>query len=128
MPIIPGLGAGATETTLAAGGTNKTLKRAVVSLSATGDVIAAVPTKLLKIYHYAIQARSDTSTVQFRDGAAGSFLGLRWGLNAREGASGAGVDAARFLFATTAGNALQAVITGGNPVDIEVSYWDDDAS
>ncbi len=108
--------------------TGKTLKRAVVTLNATGDVIAAVGAKRLKVYQYALQSRNDTMTVQFRDGAAGSFLGLRWGLNAREGASGAATDPARYLFATTAGQALQAVIGGAGNIDIEISYWDDDAT
>lgn len=111
-----------------AGGTTKTLKRAVVALTATGDVIAAVSTKRLKIYQYALQSRTNNMTSQFRDGAAGALLGLRWGFNQREGASSGAVDPATWLFQTTAGNALQAVITGSGTVDIEVSYWDDDTT
>ena len=108
------------------GGSGKTLKRAVVALTATGDVIVAVSTKRLKVFHYAVQSRADGMTVQFRDGAAGALLGLRWGLNNREGAVGGAVNPPAFLFATIAGNALQAVISGTGTVDIEVTYWDDD--
>lgn len=108
--------------------TGQTLKRAVVALSATWDVIAAVPTKKLKVYQYAVQSRADNMTAQFRDGAAGSLLGLRWGINSREGATSAPINPPATLFATTAGNALQAVISGSGTVDIEVSYWDDDVT
>lgn len=109
------------------GGAGKTLKRAVVSLAATGDVVAAVPTKRIKVYQYALQSRADSLTAQFRDGGAGAFLGLRWGINTREGAQGGAVNPPAFVLATTAGNSLQIVIAGGT-VDVEVSYWDDDAA
>lgn len=106
---------------------NKTLKRKVVALTVTGEVIALVATKKLKIFSYAIQSRNDSMTVQFRDGTAGNLIGLRWTLNAREGAVGPATDPPTFLFNTTAGNNLQAVITGTGTIDIEVSYFDDDS-
>jgi hypothetical protein len=49
------------------------LKREVVSLSATGDVVAAVPTRKIKAYAWALQSRDNGMTVQLRDGAAGPF-------------------------------------------------------
>jgi hypothetical protein len=52
---------------------------------------------------------------------------LRWTLDAREGAVGHAINPPDFLFATTAGNALRAVITGTGTIDIEVSYWDIDS-
>lgn len=114
--------------TVTNGGSGKTLKRAVVALTATGDVIAAVTSKKLKIYAFEIQSRNDTMTVQFRDGASGSTLGLRWGLNTRELAISGVTNPPTFLFTTSAGTALQAVITGTGTIDIATSYWDDDAS
>ncbi len=109
-------------------GAGKTLKRAVVALTATGDVVAAVASKRITVYTFAMQSRNDGMTVQFRDGSAGSMLGLRWGLNTREGVVGSAVNPPAFLFATTAGNALRAEVSGSGTVDIEVSYWDDDGS
>lgn len=110
------------------GGSGKTLKRAVVALTATGDVVAAVAGRRIKVYAWEIQSRNDTMTVQFRDGAAGAFLGVRWNFNTREGAMGSAVQPPTFIFATSAGNALQAVITGTGTVDLAVSYWDDDTT
>lgn len=107
---------------------NKSLKTFVVSLTATGDVVAAVAGKRIKVYRYAIQSRNVGMTAQFRDGAAGSLLGLRWGLDAREGVESPCASPPDWLFATTAGNALQAVIGGTGTVDIEVNVWDDDAA
>lgn len=104
----------------------KTLKRAIVALTETGNIVAAVTGKRLKVFSYAVQSRDDSMTVQFRDGAAGSVLSLRWTLNSREGATIGATTPPKFLFQTTAGNALQAVITGTGTIDIEVSYWDDD--
>jgi hypothetical protein len=109
-------------------GTSKTLRRAVVSLTANGDVVAAVAGRRIKVYQYAVQSRNDAMTCQLRDGTTGSFLSLRWGFNAREGAVGGAVDPPAFLFGTSAGNALRAEVTGTGTVDIEVSYWDDDAA
>lgn len=109
-------------------GAAKTLKRAVVSLTATGTVIAAVSGRRLKVYQYALQSRNDSMTVRFRDGSAGGNLGLEWSLNAREGVSSGPVNPPAFLFGTTAGNALDAVVSGTGTVWVEVSYWDDDTS
>ena len=113
--------------TVTDGGSGKTLKRAVVALTVTGDAVAAVASKKLKIYTYELQSRNDSMTVQFRDGA-GSSMSIRWALNTRELAISGTTNPPTFLFATSAGNALQAVITGTGTVDIAVSYWDDDAS
>lgn len=114
--------------TVVDGGAGKTLKRAVVSLTATGTVIAAVSGRRLKVYQYAIQSRNDGMTARFRDGTAGSNLGLEWSLNTREGVSSGPVNPPAFLFATTAGNSLDAVLSGTGTVWIEVSYWDDDTA
>jgi hypothetical protein len=109
-------------------GTGKTLRRAVASLSATGDVVAAVAGKRIKVYQYALQSQTDGMTVQLRSGTAGPLLTLPWTLNAREGAVGGAVSPPAFLFGTSAGQSLRAIVTGTGTVTVEVSYWDDDAS
>ncbi len=114
--------------TVVDGGSGKTLKRAVVNTSTSGaDVVAAVATKRIKVYSYAVQA-TGTVNVYLRDGGAGSALTLTWNLQAREGASVSGVNPPAFLFGTTAGNALQVVLSAAVTVGIEVTYWDDDGS
>lgn len=110
------------------GGSGKTLKTAAVALTATGTVVAAVTGKRIKVYRYAIQSRNDTMTVRFRDGGAGSAIGMEWLLNTREGVSSGAVDPPNFLFATTAGNSLDAIVSGTGTVWVEVQYFDDDAT
>jgi hypothetical protein len=115
--------------TVTDGGAGKTLKRAVVALTATGDVIAAVASRRLKVFAYELQSRNDSMTVQLRNATTeATTLGIRWALNTREGAVHGAINPPAFLFATIAGEALEAVITGTGTVDIAVSYWDDDAT
>lgn len=109
-------------------GTAKTLKRVIAALTVTGDVIAAVATKKLKVYAYAMQSRNASMTVQLRDGGSGSLVSLRWALGSAVLVVTSAITPDGFLFTTTAGNALQAVITGTGTIDIEVSYWDDDTT
>lgn len=115
--------------TVVDGGSSKTLKRAIVSLSADGDIVALVSTKRIKVYAYEIQSRNDSMTLQLKSSnATGTALGIRWAFNTREGAMGSAVNPPAFLFATVAGEALFADLTGTGTVDIAVSYWDDDAT
>ena len=115
--------------TVVDGGSGKTLKRAVVSLSADGDVVALVSSKRIKVYAFEIQSRSDSMNMQFKsNNAAGTALGIRWAFNTREGAMGSAVNPPAFLFGTAAGEALYADVTGTGTVDISVSYFDDDAT
>lgn len=114
-------------TVAVAGGYAKTQRRAVVSLAASGIVVAAVPGKMLKVYTFSLQSRSDNMTAQFTDGAGGTNLGHVWSFNAREGMVSPVSPPATFIFATSPGTALYAVLTGTGTVDVEVSYWADDA-
>lgn len=105
------------------------LKRAIVALTGTGDVVAAVTDRRIKVYHYEVQSENDGMSVQFRDGASGAFLGIKWLFDAREGcmaSPGLPTEDRLYIFATTAGNALRAVISGAGTVNIAVSYWDED--
>lgn len=109
-------------------GTSKTLKRAVVSLTASGNVVAAVAGKVLKVYEYEIQSLTDSMTVLLEDGSAGADLAGAYSFNAREGIAPGAVTPPNYLFKTTAATALYATLTGTGTVKIAASYWDDDAS
>lgn len=101
-------------------------KTAVVLLSGSG--VVAVPGKSqysVRVIAYEIQSRNDAMTVQFRDGDTGPALGIRWTFNTREGTNTSGVMPPHFLFQTSPGNSLQAVITGTGSLDIGVRYFDD---
>ena len=108
-------------------GAGKTLKRASVALAASGNIVALVSSKRIKVYSYQIQSLNDTMSITIKDGSGGATLDL-WTLNAREGTNGATVAPPSFIFATTAGTALYGTITGTGTVNVSVSYWDDDAS
>ena len=103
----------------------KALKRAVVNVAATGDVVAAVAGRRIKVYAYAMQGQG-TVTAFLRDGAAGDPLTLTWNFQAREGVVAQPTKPPTYLFATSQGNALQVVLSAAVTVGVEVSYWDDD--
>ena len=104
----------------------KALKRAVVNVAATGDVVAAVAGKRIKVYAYAMQGQG-TVNAFLRDGAVGDPLTLTWNFQTREGLVAQTTKPPTFLFATSQGNALQVVLSAAVTVGVEVSYWDDDA-
>jgi len=110
------------------GGSGKTLKRAVVSLTASGTIVAAVASKVTKVYAFSVQSLNDSMTLQITDGSGGSALDQLWTLNTREGIMGSAVNPPSFLFKTTANTILYATITGTGTLKIAVSYWDDDAA
>lgn len=110
-------------------GSGKTLKRAPISLTATGDVVAAVATKRLKVFSCVIQSLTDGMTVQLRNKTTtGTVLTPAYSLNAREGIVESAINPPAFLFASIAGEAIEALITGTGTIKIAVSYWDDDVS
>lgn len=115
--------------------TAKSIKTVAFSLAATGDAIAAVSSKKIKVLGYSMQSINDTMTAQFRDGGAGALVSQLWTFNAREGVSKPALPpnywttvVKPIYFETTAGNALQLVITGTGTIKGEVTYFDDDAS
>ena len=111
--------------TVTDGGSGKTLKTAAVSLTATGTALAAVPTKRLKVYAVKLVVSAALS-VHWRDGAATALEGAQ-ALAANGGYTEA-VDPPAFLFATTAGQSLDLVISGTGTAAGRLSYWDDDGS
>jgi hypothetical protein len=107
-------------------GTVKVLKRAVLNGSTSGaDVVPAVAGKRIKVFAYALQA-TGTVTMKLRDGASGADLTLTWDFQAREGVASHTVKPPTYLFATSAGLALQVVLSGVVTSGVEVSYWDSD--
>jgi hypothetical protein len=111
-----------------ADGTVKTLKRATLNTGTSGTaVVAAVAGRRIKVYAYALQS-TGTVNAKLRDGASGTDLTLNWSFQAREGVAPPAVKPPAYLFATTAGNALQLVLSDAITTGVEVSYWDDDAS
>ena len=107
------------------GGSGKTLKSAVISLTATGTVVAAVAGKRLKVFGIKLVV-SATMTALWRDGASTNMEGAQsLGIN---GGYIEGVNPPTFLFGTTAGNSLDLVLTGVGTAAGRVSYWDDDGT
>lgn len=102
------------------------LKCAVVALTSTGNVVAAVTGKKIRVYALEIQSSDAGMVTQLRDGTAGAFLTIPWELDAGIGLLRE-VNPPYFLFETTAGNALRAVLSGVGTVNISVYYWDEDA-
>lgn len=103
----------------------KTLKSSSFSLTATGTVITAVASKRLKVYAYKLVC-SAAITVNWRDGASTALEGGQ--AFAANGGAVENVDPPSFVFATTAGNSLDLVISGTGTAAGRVSYWDDDSA
>lgn len=128
--VAAGVGASSatTQRVVLADSHGKTIKKAIVSLTASGNIVAAAgASKSSRVFAFAAQSRDDTMTLQVTDGSGGAALSLRWTFNAREGVSQV-INPPAWLMKTTDNTALYATITGTGTVDIEVSYWDDDAA
>ena len=111
--------------TVTDGGAGKTLKTGSFSLSATGTVLSLVASKRLKVYAVKLNASAAIS-VNFRDGGSTDLEGAQ--ALAATGVYTESVNPPAFLFATTAGNSLDLVITGVGTAAGRVSYWDDDGT
>ena len=111
--------------TITDGGSGKTLKSAVISLTATGTVVAAVGGKRIKVYAVKLICSAALS-INWRDGASTALEGVQ--SIAINGGYAENVNPPSFLFGTTAGNSLDLVITGVGTVAGRVSYWDDDGT
>ena len=107
------------------GGSAKTIKSAVVSLAVTGTVIPAVASKRIKVFAIKLICSAALS-VNWRDGAATALEGVQ--SIAINGGYTESVNPPNFLFATTAGNSLDLVISGVGTAAGRVSYFDDDAT
>jgi hypothetical protein len=102
---------------------DKNLKSASFSLASTGNLVAAVSGKRIKVYAVKLVASANCN-VNFRDGASINLEGSM--ALAANGGFVEFVNPPNFLFATTAGNGLDLVVTGGGTAAGRISYWDDD--
>ncbi|MBM3813448.1 MAG: hypothetical protein FJW20_17640 [Acidimicrobiia bacterium] len=102
---------------------DKTLKSASFSLSSTGTVVGAVSGKRIKVYAVKLVASAAIS-VNFRDGASSSLEGAM--ALAANGGFVEFVNPPNFLFASSVGNSLDLVVSGGGTAAGRISYWDDD--
>jgi hypothetical protein len=102
-----------------------TLKTAVINLTSTGTVITAVAAKRLKVYSVLLGV-SANQTVNWRDGGSTALDGPM--AIAANGGYALACSYPTFLFATTAGNSLDLVISGAGTVAGRVSYWDTDSA
>lgn len=107
------------------GGAGKTLKSASFSVSATGTIISAVPTKRIKVYAVKLVVSAAIS-VSFRSGASTALEGAM--SLAQNGGFIENVNPPAFLFGTVAGESLDLVISGTGTAAGRISYWDDDAA
>lgn len=104
---------------------SKTLKSAAFSLSATGTVVSAAASKRIKVYAVKLVATAAIS-VNFRDGASTNLEGAQ--LILANGGFTEAVSPPAWLFASSAGNSLDLVISGIGIAAGRVSYFDDDAT
>lgn len=111
--------------TVTDGGSGKTLKTAVVNISATGTLISAVTSKRIKVYSYKLVTDA-ALTLNFRSGASTALEGPC--AFAANGGITENVEPPDYLFATAAGERLDLVISGSGNVGGIIRYWDDDAS
>lgn len=97
------------------------VKSAVIDLSATGDVVAAVAGKQIRVFAVVLVCDAALA-VNFRDGASTALEGAQ--AYAANGGRAECVNPPYHLFKTTAGNALALVISGTGNVRGRISYFE----
>jgi hypothetical protein len=105
---------------------NKIYKTAVFDASASGNLVAAVAGKVIKLHALTIQAQG-TVVVNLNNGAAGTSL-MEWSFQAREGAVIPMATAPAFWAITGVNTALYVTLSAAVVVTITAIYSDDDAS
>lgn len=103
----------------------RTFMTAAFSISATGQIVAAVTGKRIKVFAYSLNSSLATLSVAFNSGGT-AMTGAQTYLVG--GGPFIAVDPPAFLFGTAAGSNLGLTITGIGTVNGFVSYWADDAS
>lgn len=105
--------------------TGKYVKTVAIAVSSSGDneIVAAVTGRRIKVTSFSIQA-TGTVNAKWKDGGSTDLTGA-YNWQAREGIA-MGLAAPAFLFATTAGNALNLNLSGAVSVVGHVSYFDED--
>jgi len=104
----------------------KTYKTAVFDASASGDLVAAVAGKVIKLHALTIQAQG-TVVVNLNNGNGGSSL-MEWSFQAREGAVVPMANAPAFWAITSVNTALYVTLSAAVVVTITAIYSDDDIS
>jgi hypothetical protein len=104
----------------------KTYKTAVFDASASGNLVAAVANKVIKLHALTIQAQG-TVTVNLNNGSAGASL-MEWSFQAREGAVIPMANAPAYWAVTSVNTALYVTLSAAVVVTITAIYSDDDAS
>ena len=104
----------------------KTYKTAVFDASASGNLVAAVADKVIKLHALTIQAQG-TVVVNLNNGSGGSSL-MEWSFQAREGAVVPMANAPAFWAKTSVNTALYVTLSAAVVVTITAIYSDDDAS
>jgi hypothetical protein len=111
--------------------TTKTIKNVTGTTNATFTIVAAVPTKRIKVFAYLlITSSTNAVTCTFKSGAGGTSL---WTIPLQTisgSISGATLATSipSFLFATTAGALLELSFSAAQNVTYSISYYDDDAT
>jgi len=105
---------------------SKTYKTAVFDASASGNLVAAVAGKVIKLHALTIQAQN-TVVVNLNNGAAGTSL-MEWSFQAREGAVVPMANAPAYWAITSVNTALYVTLSAAVVVTITAIYSDDDAS
>jgi hypothetical protein len=105
---------------------NKTYKTAVFDASASGNLVAAVADKVIKLHALTIQAQG-TVVVNLNNGSGGSSL-MEWSFQAREGAVVPMAPAPAYWAKTSVNTALYVTLSAAVVVTITAIYSDDDTS
>jgi len=124
-----GIGSGALgtiETALTTIITPTNYKHATFDAAVSGDLVALVAGKVIKLHAITIQAQG-TVVVNLTDGNGGASL-AEWSFQAREGVVYSFAPYPAHWLQTTAGNALYATLSAAQTVTINCIYSDNDAS
>jgi len=105
---------------------SKTYKTAVFDASASGNLVAAVADKVIKLHALIIQVQG-TVVVNLNDGSGGSSL-MEWSFQDREGAVIPMATAPAYWAKTSVNTALYVTLSAAVVVTITAVYSDDDGS
>ena len=104
----------------------KIYKTAIFDASASGNLVAAVAGKVIKLHALTIQAQG-TVVVNLNNGSGGSSL-MEWSFQAREGAVVPMANAPAYWAITGVNTALYVTLSVAVVVTITAIYSDDDTS
>ena len=112
-------------------GLPETIQALSVNLTTAGDhvLIPAIPGKVVKIFAFSMfaAAGSTSVTVTFTDSVGGTtlFAALAQAANQNIFSFGEATSLPTFLFATSAGNALNVNLSGAAQLLVNISFWEE---